>query len=727
MAIADGNGPHFQISARAAFLLTASALSTVALGMQAMPAAAQSSEGRATRLERLEVRGQTDEAEDNDTVAPKEASSATKTDTPLAETPRSVSVVTRKEMEERGVQDIIQAVRYSAGVTTGSFGFDPRFDQIYIRGFNLTTLGDYRDGFRQPYMNYGTFRTEPYSLERMEILKGPASTLYGGGTPGGLVNKISKRPTGEDHREIELQYGTVDRYQAAFDFGGALDEDRTLLYRIVGVARDADTNFDMHDDRLMLMPSLTWQPDDATSLTVYALGQKDKTSASAAALNRDGVALDMRASDPEYDYQKVEQYQVGYELEHTFDNDVTFNQHIRYSYLDLDARYLSGAWDAVDPNIYHRGAHAITDRMNVFQADNRLLRTFELGGLTHNVLAGLDFTDVGSEFSYRTDGLNPDYDLDIRDPVSGISGPTPRTLVLHSAADMRQIGLYAQDQIEAGRWRFTLGGRHDWVKQKNRNHMTGAVTADETNSAFSGQVGALYRLDNGLSPYASFATSFLPVTEKGANGTVLDPQTARQFEVGVKYQPEGSPFSVVAAFYHITETDRPEFVGIENGLFIYAPVGEVTTKGVEIEARASLAAGFDVVAAYTYNDAEITGAADTSLIGNRPAVTPEHVASLWGYYTFDENTPLAGLSLGAGVRYLSETFTSGANTSKNEAVTYLDASVTYDFGKARPEWDGLSLSVSATNLTDERPAVCNEGYCYLGQGRSVVGSLKYRW
>lgn len=196
--------------------------------------------------------------EDSKTVVAKRSSGATKTDTPLIETPRSVSVVTRKEMEQRGAQDIIEAVRYSAGVTTGGYGFDPRFDQIYIRGYGTTTIGDYKDGLRQPYMNYGTFRTDPYSLERVEVIKGPVSVLYGAGTPAGIINKVSKLPTEEKIREVELLYGTQDRAQAAFDFSGPVQEgSNDLLYRVVGLARNGETNFDIADDRYFLQPSLT--------------------------------------------------------------------------------------------------------------------------------------------------------------------------------------------------------------------------------------------------------------------------------------------------------------------------------------------------------------------------------------------------------------------------------------------------------------------------------------
>ncbi|NUS68364.1 MAG: TonB-dependent receptor plug domain-containing protein, partial [Ensifer adhaerens] len=271
-------------SRRALSATTVLAASAVAVILSPTATHAQSAESqKTTRLEKIEAtagKAAATIAEDNDTIVPTRNVSALKTDTPLIETPRSVSVITRKELEERGVQDMIQATRYAAGVTTGAFGFDPRFDQIYIRGFETTTTGDFRDGLRQPYMNYGTFPTEVYGLERIEILKGPVSVMYGAAGVGGIVNRISKMPEGEPHREVDLQYGTIGRAQAAFDVGGPATADGDVLYRIVGLLRNGETNYDVADDRYLLQPSFTWKPDEGTSLTVYGLGQKGESDAS---------------------------------------------------------------------------------------------------------------------------------------------------------------------------------------------------------------------------------------------------------------------------------------------------------------------------------------------------------------------------------------------------------------------------------------------------------------
>ncbi|MBX4994384.1 TonB-dependent siderophore receptor [Rhizobium binae] len=678
----------------------------------------------ATTLEPIIIQGaSSDSKADRTSVAAKNSAGATKISTPLVETPRSISVTTQKEIEQRGAQTVIEAVRYTAGVTTGPNGFDPRFDQIYIRGFNITTVGDFRDSLRQPYINYGMFRTDPYQLQRVEVIKGPVSVLYGAGSPGGLVNKISKLPTEEPIREVGITYGTEDRLQGMFDFGGPISEDNDdFLYRIVGLARRGDTNFDIADDRYFLAPSFTWKPDEGTTFTVYGLAQADETDSNVGAITTlDGTVHELRASDPDYDHQKVKQQQIGYQFEHEFDNGLTFRQNLRYSHLDLRARYLGvTGWTGT---VAHRGTNAIRDEMNVFQLDNQLEAKFDTGPLAHTMLFGLDYTNLKSSFGYGAGAADPAFDFDIANPTYGVSGDTPDYSILASKADMRQVGIYALDQIEAGNWRFNLGGRQTWVNQ-TRDATLPSISSEEVDkNAFSWQAGALYLFDNGIAPFVSYATSFDPVTNRSTSGKILAPTEGEQYELGVKYQPPGSDILLSAVAYHIVEKNKP--VLVDPLTFAYDSLGEVTGKGIELEARAAVADGWDLIAAYTYNHSEVTGGGENE--GNTPALTPSHVASLWANYTFQETNPLHGLSVGAGVRYVSENWTDTANTSKNPSSFYIDASAAYDFGAVDKKYEGLTAAFAIRNIADERDTVCNEGFCYLGQGRNMTGTLKYRW
>ena len=693
--------------------LLSSTILAGAMAVAFMPVAAlaQDQADGTTQLAPIVVNGASTgtASEDNNTVVPKRSSSALKTDTPLVETPRSVSVVTRKEMEQRAVTDMIQATRYSSGVTTGAFGYDPRFDQIYIRGIETTTAGDFRDGLRQPIMTYGSFATEVYTLDRIEVLKGPVSVMYGAASAAGIVNRISKLPQEEAHHEVELQYGTVGRKQAAFDFGGPINDE--LFYRMVGVAREGEGSYDIADDRYLLQPSFTWKPSDDTTFTVYGLAQKGETGASAwSYLEGDDVFL---YTDPDFNSQKVEQYQLGYQLEHEFDNGLTFRQNARVGDVDLTAHYLNrvlvnadGTWPTT----------SVTDDMRTYQIDNQLEGQFDTGSIAHTLLTGLDYTYVTSDFAMGSGSVAAGA------PGSSVAIPA---LTTFSGSDLSQTGIYAQDQMEFGNWRAVGGLRYDWAHQESTDKVAGTTDVKD-DGVLSGQVGLLYLFDNGIAPYVSYGTSFVPSTNLSVTGEVLDPTKGRQIEAGVKYQPDGESFSLNAAVYQLVETGKPQYAGYSS-FYYYENSGENTYTGFELEGRNEFDNGISLVAAYTYAHAEITDNIDPTLIGNAPSTAPRHVASLWVNYAVPDDSVLAGLSVGAGIRAMGDSFTSDANTGKNAGAAYFDAALSYDFGAKSPDLKGLSLSISATNLADRREEVCTDGYCYTGQSRTVLGSLKYKW
>ncbi|MDP9840681.1 iron complex outermembrane receptor protein [Neorhizobium huautlense] len=659
---------------------------------------------------------------DNSTVAARNSSAATKLDAPLIETARSVSVVTRKEIEQRGVQDIVEAVRYSAGIVTDRAGFDPRFDTVEIRGYDATSTGDYKDGLRQPYLNYGMLRTDPYALERVEVVKGPVSVLYGAGTPAGIINKVSKFANGERIREVGTSYSTEDRRQAAFDIGDKVSEDSDFSYRLVGLARTGETNLQIADDRYLLQPSITWTPSDQTSFTIYSLIQNSNTGGGVGAvIDPDGNVLNLRASDPEYDFNKIKQRQVGYEFEHEFNDLVTFRQNLRYSDMNLRSRYLTIAdWTGT---VAHRMPWSVRDDTWVFQVDNQLEWTFDTGPVSHTLLTGVDFMKVRGSIGYGYSASDPMFDLDISNPVYGIDGPTAPYNFLLLDRDLQQTGIYATDQLEIDNWRFTLGGRYAWAKQGADGTQGGVAYSENIDKgAFTMQTSALYAFDNGISPYVSYATSFDPVTNLPVPGTSLKAAQGEQFEAGIKYQPPGTDILLSAVAYHLVEKNKP--VLDDPLLGTYRSLGELTNKGIELEARANFADGWDVIAAYTYAHSRITAGAN---VGNEPAVKPAHVASLWGNYTFAEGTALDGLSAGAGIRYASSAFTNEANTKKNDATFYVDASLNYNFGAIDKKYDGLTAAFNVRNIADSKDVVCNGTYCSLAQGRNMTASLKYRW
>jgi len=647
---------------------------------------------------------------------------ATKTDTPILETARSISVVTRDQLTARNVQSIPEAVRYTAGVTTGAFGFDPRFDQIYIRGFAVNTTGDYRDGLRQGAGSYTYFNTEPYGLERIDVIKGPASVLYGQGTPGGLINRVSKMPTDTPLREVEVQGGNHDRYQGAFDVGGPLGDSGEVSYRVTGLARDAKAIRNIEDDRLFLAPAMTWRPSAKTELTVLAQVQKDETDSNVGLFNRDGRATHTRVSDGDYDYQKQTQYQVGYRLSHQANDTWTFRQNARYGLVNQKARYLTSAGVIPGTSSINRSAVALRGELDTFVIDNQAQANFATGAVSHKTLMGVDYQWIQSSLGQGTLPARFYPTLDIDNPAIGASGPTP-DITSKSGTRIRQTGVYASDQMALDRWRFSLGARFDNAQRDQRNLLSGVATGRQTDNAMTYQAGALYLFDNGLAPYVSYSTSFNPTTAMDINGSALDPTRGQQVEAGVKFQPQGARSFVTLSTYQLTERDAVRAIP---GTTASEAVGKLRSRGIEIEGTANLTSGLDLLVAYNYNRAKIVGSNSAAELGKTPAVTPRHVASAWLDYT-QPTGMLAGLGAGAGVRYTSDTFTTSGNIARNPSNTFIDAAIHYDLGRNSAQFKGWRVALNAQNLFDRDDQVCNAGFCYRGQGRTVIGSLRYRW
>ncbi|MDH6694464.1 outer membrane receptor protein involved in Fe transport [Bradyrhizobium elkanii] len=292
------------------------------------------------------------------------STAGTKTSTALIETPQSLSVVTQKELRDRNVQTLKDAVSYTPGVTTTAFGYDPRFDSFYIRGFDATYTGIYRDGLRQGGGNFAIPKIEPYGLDSVSILRGPASGLYGLGSPGGIVDVTTKRPPLTAFGEVQLQGGTYDRYQGSFDVGGPVPGSNQLYYRLTGLLRDAKTWYPGNDDdRAYIAPALTWRPDADTSFTILSEYQKSRTAASIGNFRTpDGQLTNIYSNDPAFSAMDQKQYRIGYAFEHNVDDVWTVRQNFRFYQVDVDAKYTQ--IDSIDgsTNLASRSAWRILDR-----------------------------------------------------------------------------------------------------------------------------------------------------------------------------------------------------------------------------------------------------------------------------------------------------------------------------------------------------------------------------
>lgn len=397
-----------------------------------------------------------------------QGSTATKTDTPLIETPQSISVITKDQMEAQAVDSLNSALRYTPGATGNLYGTDNRGHGLQMRGISNSSGVFYKDGLQLKESNFTLFTAlDSYGAERYEILRGPASVLYGQASPGGIINYVSKRPTEETLREVELGAGSFDRYEGKFDFSGAVNADKSLLFRLTGAAHTGDTQTDfVEDDRIFIAPALTWQPDADTSLTILANYQRDRSGWAMQYLpaygtirpGRDGKYLpnSMFVGEPGFDTYDNDQASIGYELDHRFNETWQVRQHARYVYLKHYEEGVFGGGLLNDEGDYSRYADAGGSRLSGVTIDNQAQADFDTGPLAHTLLLGLDY----KRYTYRDYAASNDMvddDFNIFDPVYGypVGEMTPYT---DTDTTQSQVGLYAQDQIKLGNWRLTLGG-----------------------------------------------------------------------------------------------------------------------------------------------------------------------------------------------------------------------------------------------------------------------------
>ncbi|WP_437880251.1 TonB-dependent siderophore receptor [Pseudomonas sp. LRF_L74] len=669
----------------------------------------------------------------------KAANTGSKTGASLAETPRSISVVTRQRMEDQHSQTLTDVLGYVPGVFAPPFaaGDGLAGDLFYIRGFLATDFGYglLRDGLRVQGNRYDT-TSEPYGLERTEIFRGPTSILYGENAPGGLVNLVSKRPTAESRGEVQLSYGSHNRRQLALDVSGPLSDDGNVLGRLVMLGRNADSQVEkIPDDRIYVAPSLTFNFSDATALTLLSSYQRDRTMmslgypAAGTLLNNANGKFDRDdfIGNPNWDDFKRETWSLGYEFSHQLNETWAFRQNSRYLQSRIDrqeswpsALNNNGFGTTVTNTAYDRFNKSIT-----YSLDNQFEGRFSNGAFEHTVLlgAGTDRTSFNQDWDAGFGGS-----VNVFDPVYSATKPTMSVRIQNAQLDQQMYGLYGQLQTKFDRWIFLLGGRQDYVNSQYRNRagtLNGLADMDEWDNDFTWQTGLMYQFDNGVTPYISYSTAFVPVQQTTSTTGPLTPIKSEQYEVGVKVEPKGWNSSFTASVYDLRKQDDVIFDTVLND---NRQVGESRSKGFELEASSDLNENLNLVAAYTYTDARITRDNQTSLLeGHQMTGVPRNQASLWANYRFLDGV-LRGLRLGGGVRHFDSTF---AYTSPltlygkldSGDVTLVDAAIGYAID------DHWSVDVNVKNLFDqEYVSGCNNaGRCYWGEERTVLGTLSLRW
>lgn len=642
------------------------------------------------------------------------------------ETPQSVSIITQDQLEVQDATTLAEALRYTPGVQGEAWGFEPRFTWLKIRGFDATQTGLYRDGLQLRNVNYAVgYNVEPYAMERVEVLRGPASVLYGAGSPGGVVSFSSKRPTQVAQREVAVETGSFGRLQGQADLSGPIDRDGTFSYRLTGLVRDSDTQVDyVENDRLFIAPALTWRPGTNTTWTVLGHVQQDDTGASQAlpiegTLRDSGageIPTDRYTGEPGVDEYARAEHSVSSLFEHRIGETWTLRQNTRTyrSTLDDVTVYSTGLQE--DGRTLDRAVFGSYGSLDGFATDNQARATFSTDRLTTTVLGGLDvqYVDVALRQTY---GAAPS--IDIFDPVYGQEFDAPPVFADNTTQQM-QTGVYLQSQFKLmDRWVLALNGRYDWAHTETEDFIN-EVASEQDDQAFTGRAGLVYTSAVGLAPYVNYSESFLPSIGVDAEGQPFKPERGRQIEAGIKYQPTGwNGFFTVAVF----DLRREDFLQYDPNTFLQVQTGEVRSRGIEFEAVASLVNGLDVTAGLTVLDVEITESSNPVEIGERPTQIPDRTASLWADYSLAAG-PLAGLGFGAGLRYLGSTYGDIPNTIEAPSATLADAALYYD-------WDRLRLSVNVQNVFDDRYIASafarSSTLVTFGAVRQVTAGLRYRF
>lgn len=663
---------------------------------------------------------------------------ATKTDTAVVETPQSISVIPAELIAQRGALSIQDALLYTSGVRSDNFGLDGRIDGYSVRG---ATPAQFLDGMRTAYGVYNAARVDPYALSSIEVLRGPASVLYGQGTIGGVVNLNSKRPLFDRQGEVIVSYGSHDRKQVQGDITGPIDAEGRFAFRLTGLLRDSGTQVDFVDDnRWFVAGALSWRPTMDTELTLLVHHQEDDTGSTTQFFPWEGTIFDNPSgripsdtfqSEPDWEEYSPEQTNVSTFVRHRFSEAIEFRQNARATYTSMTYKtmYPNSYANPADPWVqpgqpgYTGPKRSIVrfisssfPRVWNYSIDNQLQAKFETGVIAHTLVGGVDGQSYKQKLRAAPARLTTP--IDLYAPVYGDYVPPVATP--GNTTRQTQLGFYLQDQIKVGGLSIVAGVRRDRARSSTTTPAN--VKTKTEHKATTWRVGALYTFENGVAPYVSYSESFLPVAGTNMAGAAFEPQLGKQWEAGVKWQPNAD-LLVTAAVFDIRDTNRLT-VSPTNPLD-RVQTGEVKSQGFEAELFGTFAEVWTVTAAYAYTDVKVSKSNNPLEVGKPISSVPEHNASAWVVRRFDLADGSA-VRVGGGVRYIGETkdrnLANPPFTLTTPSYTLADLMVSYE----RDQW---RLAVNANNLFDKYyyAACLTRGDCFIGARRSVVASLAYRF
>lgn len=684
--------------------------------LAALPACSLAQESAASdepfRLAPIIVNAKGAADDDANSVVAKELWVGGKVATSLLDTPASVSVITQKEIEQRSASTTEEVLQYTPGVITDYYGTDDRNDYFQIRGFQATT---YRDGLTLGSMR--GVREEPFAYERIEVLRGANSTLFGPADPGGSVNFVSKQPRFERIRQGYVTYGSFDHKEAGVDVGDAVNGSDTLAFRLTGKLQDSEREYDhSQDDNGFVMGGLTWEPTAFTSATLIVDHLRQDNTPNSGGYPKDReYDRDAFFGEPSYNFHDVERTNISASFKHDFDNGFTLRSNLRHSDLSdgYGYVYINDVAGRTGPLVDrgYLGSDGEAEQLNgnlMLQYDAR----FE--NIDSSTIVGVEYLDAHSENVSVYGSADP---IDVTRPV--YRGVSPAIVYQDKDQDSTIKSLFLQQNLSFyERVILTLGMRHDSMDVSETDHLSGTRSSDRF-SENSFRSALTYIVNDEVSAYVSMVESVSP-PEVG-----VTPERGSQYELGVKYSPAAINALFSAAIYELIQDDVATAVVQPNGAIEQQTVGEQRVRGLDLEAKAELTDNLSVIGGYSYMETEVLrgalnvwGVGVVSIEGNEFVSAPKHSASLWSYYS----VPGTSVSVGLGARYVgSYHFSNFNDTGESEATTLFDAAFNYQIAK------DMDLAVNVSNLLDEQHVVGSGTADYYNPGRELTAKLSYSW
>ena len=647
------------------------------------------------------------------------SATGTKTDTPLIETPQTISVVGANEINIRKAQNLMDVLGYTAGVAWSSGAFNNTTDIFQIRGFSGSEVK--LDGKRS-MANVFAGTIEPYGVERIEVLKGAASLLYGANSPGGIINAVTKRPTTESIAEVGLELGSFNRKQVTVDLAGALPETNDWSYRLTVLERESNSFIDhVPDDKTYIAPALKWQISADTSLTLLSHYQK-KATVRTGFVPIEGSLLpnpngklprNFFNGEPGQDADITENTSVAYFFEHRFTDQLSVHHSSNYTEADVE-KTATFSWGLQDDKrtIQNRLLQQRKDNSSVISSDSYINYRLPGENVSHNIIAGFEVSHLEHQTKSYGRALGG---LDMYAPVYGKAIGEAKADDWSWQDKTGIASLYLQDQIKwQDKWLLLVGLRQEWFEFTGGLTFPNTYDEKEKTDALTGNAGLVYLADNGLAPFISYSQSFEFQSGKSFSQERFKPTEGEQIEAGIRYQPDHEGWLLSATTYQLVQsnvtTTDPSNPNFE------IQTGEVTSKGVEIEFKGQLTDYLQLTSAYSYTDARNTKTNIPEDLNLRNHAVPYNQLSLWADYqltSFD----LPGLTLGAGVRYVGATLTRDRQ-HEVAAFTIIDAMLSY-------QHSGWRYALNVSNLTDKTYIVACSWDCSYGEGRKIIASVNY--